>query len=108
MAKPKDSAPLRRSSRVHIQIPVVVSGTLPGGEAFNEETYVLSVSKFGAKLKTQLPLERGMEISVRLRNRSQSALFQVVWMGQEGSPRAGEVGIEYVQVSNLLGVSFPE
>jgi len=108
MAKPNDSAPLRRSSRVHIQIPVVLSGTLPGGEPFDEETYVLSVSKFGAKLRTQLPLQRGMQVSVRPRNRSQTALFHVVWMGQEGSARAGEVGIEYIEVSNLLGISFPE
>jgi hypothetical protein len=93
---------------VQIQIPVVVSGTLLDGKPFSEETYLLSVSKFGAKLKTRLPLQQGMQLKVQPRNRPESGLFQVVWTGEEGTPRAGEVGIEYVEVSNLLGIAFPE
>ena len=108
MPKSNQSAPLRRSSRVHIQVPVSISGTWPGGEPFNEEAYLLTVSKFGAKLKTPLPLRQGMQVKVIPRNRRGSALFRVVWTAQEGSPRTGEVGIEYVEVSNLLGISFPE
>jgi hypothetical protein len=108
MAKATGSAPLRRSSRVYIRIPVTITGTLPDGKPFDEETYLLSVSKFGAKLKTLLPLQRGMQLKVIPKNRHESGLFRVVWMGQAGTPRAGEVGIEYVNVSNLLGISFPE
>ena len=108
MAKPTEFAPLRRSSRVQIQIPVAVSGTLLDGKPFNEETFLLSVSKFGAKLKTGLPLQQGMQLKVQPRNRPEAGLFQVVWTGEEGTPRAGEVGIEYVEVSNLLGIAFPE
>lgn len=108
MPKPTQSAALRRSSRVHIQIPVTISGTLLDGKPFNEETYLLSVSKFGAKLKTMLPLQRGMQVKVIPKNRGESALFRVVWMGEVGTPRAGEVGIEYVEVANLLGIIFPE
>jgi hypothetical protein len=108
MAKPTDSAPLRRSSRVHIQIPVTISGTMQDGTPFKEETHLLSISKFGAKLKTLLPLQRGMQVEVTPSQRRNSALFRVVWTGEAGTPRAGEVGIEYVAVSNLLGISFPE
>jgi hypothetical protein len=93
---------------VHIQIPVTISGTLPDGKPFNEETYLLSVSKYGARLKTLVPLQRGMQLKVLPRNRREAALFRVVWTGQEGTPRAGEVGIEYVEVSNLLGLIFPD
>jgi hypothetical protein len=108
MPNPTDSAPFRRSSRVHIQIPVIISGTFPDGRPFNEETYLLDISKFGARLKTLLPLQPDMQVEVKPRLGSKSALFRVVWRGEAGTPRAGEVGMEYVQVTNLLGINFPE
>lgn len=108
MAKTDESTPLRRSTRVNLQIPVTVSGTFPNGKVFREETFLLSVSKFGAKLRTALPLEVGTQIKIQPQKHSNSALFRVVWTGREGSPRAGEVGVEYLEVSNLLGVAFPE
>lgn len=108
MPNPTDSAPFRRSSRVHLQIPVTIWGTFPDGTPFNEETYLLDISKFGARLKTQLPLQPGMEVEVKPRMGSKSALFRVVWTGEAGTPRAGEVGMEYVHVTNLLGINFPD
>lgn len=99
---------LRRSARVQVRIPVTISGTLADGNSFTEETYVLSVSKFGAKLKTKQELEPGMEIRVKPRMRTEGAPFQVVWTGREGTLRAGEIGIQYVKVSNLLGITFPD
>lgn len=105
---PNQIPPLRRSARVRVRIPVVIAGVLSDGAPFTEETYVVSVSKFGAKLKTVCPLEPGMEIRLRSRARSNDALFRVVWVGKAGTPRAGEVGLQYVKVSNFLGVAFPE
>ncbi|HVA00992.1 MAG TPA: PilZ domain-containing protein [Terriglobia bacterium] len=100
--------PLRRSTRVRVRIPVIITGVLPDGTAFTEETYVLSVSRFGAKLKTGYSLQPGMEIRLRSKARPEDALFHVVWAGQEGTFRTGEVGVQYVKVSNFLGVAFPE
>jgi hypothetical protein len=108
MPKPTESASFRRSSRVDIRIPVTISGTLLDGKPFSEETYLLSVSKFGVKLKTALPLQPGMEVKVTPSNRRQSALCRVVWTGQAGTPRAGEVGIEYLEFFNLVGIIFPD
>ncbi len=85
-----------------------VLGTLPDGKSFSEDTDIVSISKYGARLKTQLPLKVGQEIKIQPKARRGEALFRVVWTGREGTPRAGEVGIEYVKVSNLLGVTFPE
>lgn len=107
MPNPKDSTPLRRSPRLHLQIPVSISGTFPDGRPFNDEAYLLDISKFGAKLKTQLALRLGVQIKVLSKKSSESALFRVVWTGEAGTPRAGEVGIEYVAVSNFLGINFP-
>jgi PilZ domain len=101
-------APLRRSVRVQVQIPVTISGKLPDGSPFREQAYITSVSKYGAKLRTSLPLDIGTSVRVQPEKGQDPGLFRVVWIGRESTPRAGEVGIEYVRVSNLLGVTFPE
>lgn len=108
MRKTPSPPPLRRSARVHVCFPVKISGTLPDGKPFTEDTQVLTISKYGAKLKTQLALTVGMQVKVQPRQAREAGLFRVVWTGREGTTRAGEVGIEYVNVSNLLGVAFPE
>jgi hypothetical protein len=101
-------APLRRSVRVQVRVPVTVSGTQSDGSSFRKQGFVTSVSKFGAKLKTEVPLKLGSQIKIQPPKGSKPGAFRVVWVGREGTPRAGEVGIEYVQVSNLLGITFPE
>jgi hypothetical protein len=108
MTKGPSKAPLRRSARVSLRIPVTVLGKLADGRSFQEEASILTVSKFGAKLKTSLPLSVGAEVKVRPKMNREAALFRVVWVGRPGSPREGEIGIEYAEVSNLLGISFPE
>jgi PilZ domain len=106
--KPAGPAPLRRSVRVQVRVPVTVSGKFADGTPFREQGQVVTISKYGAKLKTGLPLKVGSEVRVQPQKGSQPALFRVVWVGREGTPRAGEIGIEYVRVSSFLGVTFPE
>lgn len=106
--KETSSAPLRRSVRVQVRIPVTISGKLSDGSPFHQEVHITSVSKYGAKLRTSLALDIGTEVKVQPEKGRAPGLFRVVWTGRENSPRAGEVGIEYVRVSNLLGVTFPE
>jgi hypothetical protein len=108
MVKAASPPPLRRSSRVNARIPVRLSGTLPSGKPFTEETFVVSISKFGAKVKTRQPLEVGIRVKVQPHRRREAGLFKVVWMGRPDTPREGEAGIEYVEVSNLLGIAFPD
>ena len=108
MAKKDTSSPIRRSARVNLQLPVNISGKLPDGKSFAEDTFAVTVSKFGAKIRSNLPLREGMELKLRPKGRKDSALFRVAWIGRPGTPRAGEVGIEYIKVSNLLGIAFPE
>jgi len=99
---------MRRSTRVQVRIPVAVSGTLPDGEPFMEQTYLLAVSKFGARLKSRYPLSPGMEVRVKPRAGTTEALFRVVWAERGGTAGEGEAGIQYVKASNLFGVVFPE
>jgi len=107
MTKAAGSIPFRRSARIQVRIPVTLSGTLADGKPFTEETYVITVSKFGGRLKTEIPLKVGAEVHLQPRNRGESAPFRVVWVGRKDTSRAGEIGIEYVNLSSLLGVTFP-
>jgi PilZ domain len=100
-------ASMRRSTRVQVRIPVIVTGTLPNGESFSEETYVLTVSKFGARLKCSYPLTPGMEIRVRPKAGDEDARFHVVWAGGR-SGNSGEVGIQCLKASSLFGIAFPD
>jgi hypothetical protein len=108
MMKPASPAPLRRSARINVRVPVTITGKLPGGKTFTEDTHIITISKYGAKLKSQYPLTTGMQLKVRPTQSRKAALFRVIWIGREGTTREGEVGIEYVEVSNLLGVTFPD
>jgi hypothetical protein len=106
--KPAGADSLRRSARVQVRVPVTISGKFPDGVQFREQGQIVTISKYGAKLKTELPLKEGAEIKIQPKKGSQAGLFRVVWTGREGTPRAGEIGIEYLRVSSLLGITFPE
>ena len=103
------SVPLRRSSRVNIACPVRISGTLANRAPFAEDARIVTVSKYGAKLKTQIPLQVGMHLKVAPLRGEKSGIFKVVWVGRTGTPRAGEVGVEHgKEIASILGVSFPD
>ena len=109
MGKTMGSLPTRRSGRVHIGCPVWISGTLPNQEPFAENARIVTLSKFGAKLKTRLPLKVGMQIKVQPIQGEKAGVFKVVWVGREGTPRAGEVGVEYAkETADILGINFPD
>ena len=108
MAGKPESSPFRRSTRVNLRMPVIISGKLPDDKPFSEETFVVTLSKFGAKIKSDLPLKEGVQLKLRPKGRKDSALFRVAWIGRPGTAREGEIGIEYIKVSNLLGIAFPE
>lgn len=109
MAKTTSSPPLRRSIRVNIGCPVRISGRLANNMPFVEETHIVTVSKFGAKLKSRVPLKVGMQVKLEPLRGKKSGVFKVVWVGREGTVRAGEVGIEYYEpIASILGINFPE
>ena len=109
MAKTASSGPLRRSTRVNIGCPVRISGTLANRGPFEEDAQIVTVSKYGAKVKTHLPLKVGMQLKIAPVLGKDSGVFKVVWVGREGTPRAGEVGVEYTrEIAGILGINFPD
>jgi hypothetical protein len=109
MGKSTTTLPLRRSTRVNIACPVRISGLLPNHLPFSENAQIVTVSKFGARLKTPIQLQLGMKLTVEPLRGKKSGTFRVVWVGRPGTPRAGEVGVEYAtEVTNILGINFPD
>lgn len=98
----------RRSARVNIGCPVRISGLTLNHRTFSEHTHVVTISKYGAKVKTRNDLKVGMNLEVKPLRGRDAGILKVVWVGREGTPFEGEAGLEYAgKVSNLLGVSFP-
>ncbi len=109
MGKTASSPPMRRSTRVNIGCSVRISGTLPNRTPFAENAQIVTLSKFGARLKTRIPFQVGTQMKVEPLRGKGSAVFKVVWVGREGTPRAGEVGIENAKgVAGILGINFPD
>ncbi len=109
MGKTSSSPAMRRSARVNIGCAVRISGTLANRDRFDEPAQIVTLSKFGAKVKTNVPLQVGTLVKVAPMRGKNSAVFKVVWVGREGTPRAGEVGIENAKgVADILGIHFPD
>lgn len=76
---------------------------------FAEDAQITTLSKYGAKLKTRLPLQVGMQLKVEPLLGRNAGVFKVVWVGRAGTPRAGEVGVEYGrEIAEILGINFPD
>lgn len=91
-----------------MRIPITLSGMLSDGKPFKEDTFVVTVSKFGGKIKTAQPLKAGARVKIQPRNSKEVDMVRVAWVGHEGTSRAGEIGIEYLKLSKILGITFPE
>ena len=97
----------RRSSRLQFGCRVKVTGLDPDGNEFGEETETVSISKFGASLRTTRPYALGQIITVRTKDRGTVGQFQVVWVGQQDSLQAGSIGIELLDARRFWGIEFP-
>ena len=105
MATPSHSE-RRRRSRVPYSARVILSGLNAEGFNFAEETETVTVSKFGAAVRSSYNLKLGQEVSVRTRDKSRVGQFQVVWLGQAGTPSEGKIGIEWVEPRHFWGMDF--
>jgi hypothetical protein len=89
-------------------LAVRVVGHSASGATFDELTHTLDVAIGGARLggMQRLLLEPGDVIEVRRKNRK--ANFTVMWVGESGTPRTGQVGLQSVDApSDFWGIDVP-
>jgi hypothetical protein len=93
----------RRSTRVLLTIPVIVSGIDENGRPFETDGETLCVNKHGALIRINHPL-RCKEIRITIRSQQRSQRARVVYVDEA---HAGEFAIELERPENFWGVYFP-
>lgn len=90
----------RRSKRLTVQIPAVLTGTDSASRDFFERTEILSFDQRGARLRSRFLLTPGMEVEVQLATEKEPKRLRVVWRGEPGTLFAGLLGVELVDPSD--------
>jgi CheY-like chemotaxis protein len=87
----------RREERIPLQVSALVSGLDRRGHAFVQEAKTLDISSVGARISgITFQLDPGSILSVQLGDRK--ARFQVLWVGEPGTEREGEIGLKCIEV----------
>lgn len=99
----------RRSSRVHIRIPVKVLSREIDGEARDASAEAISVSRTGALLRLPFLPELGSRIEVLHGLSHEKREFRVISVRDRKEHGPFELGVEILYPSrNFWGVSFPD
>ncbi len=98
----------RRSSRLPLRLPVVMSGIDYQHETFNEPAETMDVGKYGAKVLTRRRLRLGSMVSLRRANSDKAESFRVVYVGDpDPETHKVPVGLEMTSIEDFWGQSFP-
>jgi hypothetical protein len=98
----------RRSTRVSISIPIVISGVDAEGNSFSESVHTQIVNKHGGKIATAHPLTMGTEVLIENRAMGVVAKARVVWLGEiHVTGDLHPVGLELLEAQNIWGMTFP-
>jgi HAMP domain-containing protein len=98
----------RRSTRLSISIPIVISGVDALGQEFSESVRTLVVNKHGGKILTTRHLAMGAEVLIENRAVGAVAKAGVAWLSEKHS--AGDlhhVGLQLLEAQNVWGIAFP-
>lgn len=89
----------RRDARVRAELPVRLSATDASGQSFEQKVLTVNISHQGALLEgVRRKLDRGTLVSLsRLHKQEQ---FSVVWIGEENSAMAGQIGVSAVDLES--------
>jgi PilZ domain len=82
----------RREPRKEIKVPVRIFGTDSGGQIFSEKVFTSNVSQHGVLL-TGVQAQPNVDEVVGLTYGQTKGHFRVKWVGQPGTPKAGELGL---------------
>lgn len=95
----------RREERIPLRLPATVWGTDGVGRPFVERAHTVDISSMGARLEgLTRSVSPGMVLGVQ--HGAAAARFRVLWVGEPGSTRAGQVGIRCVEVGKYVKKSL--
>jgi hypothetical protein len=97
----------RRSQRILLSVPILVSGQHPNGSSFSERTKTLVVNAHGALIQLRTPVLTGEGIRIKNLATNEELACTVVDINH-GSTEIPEIGIAFAKPSpSFWRVSFP-
>jgi len=105
-----DAVPIRRSARIPLSIPIIISGKDDLGRTFKENTRTVEVSKNGAKILSSHRLAIHADIAVANPVVGRTCLAKVTWRGARRAKGPLELGIELLesfQPERIWGLESP-
>lgn len=98
----------RRSTRLSISIPVIITGVDAEGNKFSEGVRTLIVNKHGGKVATTQHLAMGTEILIENLALGAVGKANVVWRGEKEYPGGiHHIGLQMIEAQNVWGIEFP-
>jgi hypothetical protein len=97
----------RRSMRVLLSVPIIVSGKSTDGQDFSEEARTLVVNAHGALIALATPVATGQQITVANKATRMSMECRIVYLGNAQGGKT-QMGIEFVTASSTFWqIDFP-
>lgn len=97
--------PKRREARINVPLSVRLWGLDRDGKVFSQYVKTLNIATSGARLYgVTAALEPGFIVGVQCGN--MRARFMVVWIGEQGGPREGQVGLRTAK-NGIWSVALP-
>jgi hypothetical protein len=97
----------RRSMRVLLSLPILVTGKNSRNEDFQEETRTLVVNAHGALIALGAPVTAGQEITIHNQATRDSRICRVAHVGNVNAGKI-QLGIEFLQPAPVFWqVDFP-
>ncbi len=96
----------RRHPRAKMVFPIRVFGLGEGGKAFSQLAHTLDFSQGGIRLGgLRLDLKVGDELTVEYKR--SRCRYTVRWLGTEGTPSAGQAGVQSLEPEKNIFVQLP-
>jgi hypothetical protein len=97
----------RRSDRISLHLPVLVSGADVNGQSFRDDTHTLLVTRHGGKILLGRDLDLESEVMIHYARRGREAAVRIL-NRLSSMPGVYQYGIEFLdRHENLWGIHFP-
>jgi hypothetical protein len=105
LEKPKPAS--RRSQRLKLQVPVLVTRQAPNQRPAREDAVTLNVNACGGMFELRMPLERGDLLIVLNKATTQEQEARVVYIGPN-APHGRKIGVEFTEAArDFWRICFP-
>ncbi len=93
--------PLRSEKRLVIALPLRIYGMGSDGKPFTQEAHTVDITRDGARVAGVRQIGVSGEI-VGVQYQEEKARFRVMWVGQPGTDKDGQIGIQALEAGKTL------